>query len=73
MAKILTVIGEFSTQWREDVESATNGRLADAVNSVVANRHLIAHGRNVGITYVRIKDYFASVLKVVELIDERLV
>lgn len=72
MAKILAVVGEFSTEWRDEIDAATNGRLADAVNSVVANRHLIAHGRNVGITYVRIKDYFASVIKVVELIDARL-
>lgn len=63
MTKILAVIGEFSGEWRDEIDSATNGWLADAVNSVVANRHLIAHGRNVGITYVRIKDYFSSVLK----------
>ncbi|HVA50121.1 MAG TPA: HEPN domain-containing protein [Pirellulales bacterium] len=72
MARILTVIGEFSTEWRDEIELATNGQLADAVNSVVANRHLIAHGRSVGISYVRVKDYFASVLKVVELLDAQL-
>jgi hypothetical protein len=69
--KMLTVIGSFNTEWRDEIDAATKGELADAVNSVVANRHLIAHGNSVGISFTTIKDYYDRVIKVIELIEVR--
>jgi hypothetical protein len=47
----------------------TVGARKDAVDSVVNNRNRIAHGENVGISYVRIKEYYDRVVEVIELID----
>jgi len=70
MGKILDLTRAFNPQWANQLEAATEGQLKDAVNSVVANRNQIAHGRDVGITYVRIKNYYEDVVEVVDLIEK---
>lgn len=69
MGKILELTRAFNPQWANQLEVATEGQLKDAVNSVVANRIQIAHGRDVGITYARIKGYYEDVIQVVNLIE----
>jgi len=69
MGKILELTGAFNPQWANQLEAATEGELKDAVDSVVANRNQIAHGRDVGITYARIKGYYEDVIQVVNLIE----
>jgi len=69
MGKILDLTRAFNPQWANQLEVATEGQLKDAVNSVVANRIQIAHGRDVGITYARIKGYYEDVIQVVNLIE----
>ena len=69
MSNILTLLEDFSKELRSQIESATEGELKDAVDSVVQNRHLIAHGRSTGITFVTIKDYYKRVLSVVEYLE----
>jgi hypothetical protein len=69
MGKILDLTRAFNSQWANQLEVATEGQLKDAVNSVVANRIQIAHGRDVGITYARIKGYYEDVIQVVNLIE----
>src|SRR5580658_5700290 len=54
MMNICLVARQFNPDWADQLESATAGELKDAVDSIVANRHLIAHGRDVSISYVRI-------------------
>ncbi len=70
MGKILELTREFNTQWANELEIATEGKLKDAVDSIVANRNQIAHGKDVGITYTRIKNYYEDSIKVVDLIEE---
>ncbi len=69
MGKILDLTRAFNPQWANQLEAATEGQLKDAVDSVVANRIQIAHGRDVGITYARIKGYYEDVIQVVDLIE----
>ena len=69
MSNILTLLGGFSEELRSQIESATEGELKDAVDSVVQNRHLIAHGRSVGISFVTIRDYYKRILSVVEHLE----
>lgn len=69
MGKILDLTRAFNPQWANQLEAATEGQLKDAVDSVVANRNQIAHGRDVGITYARIKGYYEDVIQVVNLIE----
>ena len=59
--KLCQLAGAFDGAWREDLADYLQGERKDAIDSVVANRHQIAHGQDVGITYQRIKTYFAHV------------
>ena len=67
--KLYTVTSAFDPQWARELEDYLAGRRKDALDSVVANRHLIAHGRDVGLTYVRIRDYYVEVKDVVAYLE----
>lgn len=69
MEHILEVTRSFSPEWAEELEEAVEGEPKDAVDSIVANRHNIAHGQPVGITYVTISRYYGQAARVIELID----
>jgi hypothetical protein len=69
MERILQVCRAFDQDWAEHLAAETVGARKDAVDSVVNNRNRIAHGENVGISYVRIKEYYDRVVEVIELID----
>jgi len=70
--KIKTLIGSFSSGWRAILEERITEKQKDAIDSIVANRHLIVHGRSVGITLKRIRDYYQTAIEVVTLIDSEI-
>ena len=67
--KLCQVAGAFDAQWREDLVAFLAGDRKDAIDSVVANRHEIAHGQDVGITYIRVKEYFTHVKDTVDYLE----
>lgn len=69
MEKILNLAASFSPSWEAELRAATDGELKDAVDSVVANRNSISHGQDVGITYVRVLDYYKRVNRVLEIVE----
>jgi len=70
MPRILEILGKFKGQWRENLAAKSEGRLKDAVDSIVANKNNIAHGRDVGVTYVTVKDYFECAKEVIGLLEQ---
>jgi hypothetical protein len=72
MERILELTRAFSPEWAEELDEATGGELKDAVDSIVANRHKIAHGESVGISLSRISQYYRDAVKVVNLIEAQL-
>jgi len=71
MGNILDLTRAFSLQWAEELENVTEGELKESVDSIVANRHNIAHGRDSGISYARIREYYQNAIKVIELIEKQ--
>ncbi len=69
--KILQLIGTFSRDWKEELERYVEGERKDAIDSVVANRHNIAHGRQVGLTIARMKRYFEKSVEVTDFIKRQ--
>lgn len=69
MEDIYQLTGLFNQTWRKKLEETTSGEIKDAVDSIVGNRNQIAHGRDVGISYVRVKQYYGKVVKMVELVE----
>jgi len=70
--RFLNVSAAFSVIWRGELENYLNddGR-GEAIDSIMRHRHLIAHGqyRNSNISMVRLKEYFAKAVEVMEFID----
>lgn len=60
----------FKREWGEELEKFLdeNGR-KDAIDAIMANRHLIAHGRDAGITVVRVKEYLDKCVQALEFIE----
>ena len=71
MGNILQLTEAFSRQWAEELENATDGKLKESVDSIVTLRHNIAHGRDSGVSYARIREYYQSAIKVIELIEKQ--
>lgn len=69
MGKIIELFRSFDPSWAEALEQDTQGARKDAIDSVVANRHKIAHGDNSDISYVRMLGYWKFVKEVVDLIE----
>jgi hypothetical protein len=67
--KLCQVSRAFDSQWAKDLESYLAGQRKDALDSIIANRHHIAHGRDVGLTYIRMKDYYGEVKDVVAYLE----
>ncbi len=71
MSKICDVARAFDVTWEVQLRADTEGELKDAIESIMANRHNIAHGGNVGISYVVIKHYYERSIKVLDLIEKQ--
>jgi hypothetical protein len=71
MGTIVDLAGGFSQEWRKRLENDTKGRLGESVNSIVDNRHKIAHGESVGLTLHTLLQYYGDALKVVDLVRQQ--
>lgn len=67
---LAVLAGDFKAEWRTEVERLLSDPRKAAVDSVVANRHQIAHGRSVGIGLVEISNYYAEIQQVVRGLAE---
>jgi hypothetical protein len=65
------VIGAFEPSWRDDLVSFLAGPRKDALDSVLSLRNQIAHGESVGVTYVRIHEYYCCVKEIVSFLENR--
>ena len=72
MEKILEVVRTFSPEWEATLRKDAEGRPKDGVDSIVANRNLIAHGRSVGISLGQVQGYYLDALRVLALLDQHL-
>lgn len=67
--KLCQLAGSFNASWAEELKEYLEGQRKDAVDSVIANRHNVAHGRDVGLTYVRMRAYYDQVKDVVAYLE----
>jgi hypothetical protein len=70
--RFLEVAGKFRQSWGTDLSTFVDedGR-RDAIDSIMNNRHQIAHGQRSDITLVRINNYFVKAVRVVDFIEEQ--
>lgn len=67
--KLLELLTSFSNEWRMAYAQTLQDRCKDHIDTLVANRHLIVHGRSVSMSLHDVKEYHRSVIAVVEWID----
>lgn len=72
--KIVKVMRFFSDFWGEAVENffIANPEVKDAIDSLMANRHLIAHGRPCTISLGRVATFYKNADKAITFINELL-
>jgi hypothetical protein len=66
--RLVQFLNSFNSEWRLKFESILNDEEKAAIESVIANRHQIAHGQNVGVSYVSVNAWYRNIKKVVEKI-----
>lgn len=69
--KIVKVLRCFSDRWADAMDEyfTVNPEVKDAIDSLMANRHLIAHGRPCSISLGRVASYFEQADQAIEFID----
>lgn len=72
MDEILNTIGRFDSTFKNDLEEAIDQEHKDALNSVVGNRHKIAHGDSVSLTFASTQEYYGKVIEVLEMIEDKI-
>ncbi|HDM77675.1 MAG TPA: hypothetical protein ENG51_14575 [Deltaproteobacteria bacterium] len=72
MNKIIRLLSQFNGDWGEELERQTEGELKDAIDSIVANRHRIAHGQDTGVSFLQVKRWYEKTKDVVYAISEML-
>lgn len=70
MNKIYELIKLFCNEWEIEIRENTEGELQEHIDSIVTNRHNIAHGKDVGISFTVINNYYKSAVTVIELIED---
>lgn len=69
-SKICNLIGSFSDEWRSSYEAKITEQEILAIDSVIANRHNIAHGKSVGLSFIQMKVYYQSIKRVLKILEE---
>ena len=67
--KILVLLASFEPSWRDHFEAMPSSEIKDAINSVVLNRHQIAHGKPVGISVNTFAKYYEQVGIFIDSLD----
>jgi HEPN superfamily RiboL-PSP-like protein len=70
MGAILELFGSFNPEWKAQIEAATLGQLTDSVNSIVGNRHKIAHGESVSLSMSSLAAYYKDATAVIDLLQK---
>ena len=70
--RILQLLGLFDPGFRRELEASVEDRLWDSLNSIYANRNLVAHGASSGITVVRVRLYYEDARRVLAQIRKLL-
>jgi hypothetical protein len=63
---VIELLGSFDPAWRADLETFIVDQSKDAIDSVVALRHQVAHGKSTGVTITSVQSYYDQVKKVIE-------
>jgi hypothetical protein len=64
--RIIELAGRFDPAWERDLDAFIVEQRAAAVGSIVGERNRISHGENSSISFVRVREYRASIDEIVD-------
>ena len=70
VGRIKELLDDFDPDWRSQLEEVLADEQRDAVNSIVNQRNIIAHGGSVELTYLRVKRYYEEAQCLVDQVAE---
>lgn len=70
--KLLEILGQFSLQWKSDFEVIiqNNVQLKSSLDSLINNRHNIAHGQRASLTLRTVRQYYEDVQEIINELDK---
>ena len=68
--RIIQLLGSFRLAWHTGAAAFLVDERKEAVNSLVALRHKIAHGESVGTSLAQVRAYYARVLEVIAFVAD---
>lgn len=71
--RFIDVAYEFKKEWGVDLKTyfSDNPDQQEAIDSIMKNRHLVAHGQPTDIAVYRVKEYLDKSIKVIEFIEKQ--
>jgi RiboL-PSP-HEPN len=68
------VLGSFDSKWKSQLDAFfdANQDVKNAIDSIMSNRHLIAHGKSCSVSIAQVTTYFYLADKAVDFIDNLL-
>lgn len=71
-SRFLETARSFNREWGQDLAKFldSDGN-REAIDAIMSNRHLIAHGKDSNITLARLKEYLGKSVKVLEFIEDQ--
>lgn len=68
--RIIDFLGSFSKELRREIEKFLSEDQREAINTIVSNRHLIAHGRESGISYSEVRNHYEKSQNLIVRVQE---
>ncbi|MCQ2295231.1 MAG: HEPN domain-containing protein [Bacteroidales bacterium] len=68
--KITDTLGLFSDEWVRMFDENLTEPMRTSLDSIVANRHNLAHGKDQGLTLIQVKEYYSNVKDVIALLEK---
>lgn len=70
--RLVEIATSFEKAWGAELTAFLDDNFRrDAVNTIMSNRHLIAHGKDSGITIARVDQYLARVVEIIDFLEQQ--
>ena len=66
--QILDLVGQFNSEWKENLRGSIDSELGDSLKSIVINRNNVAHGSDVNLSLRDLGKWFEDAQKIVDLV-----
>jgi len=70
-SRYVEIASTFKKEWGEELAAYASEGRKEALDSIMTNRHLIAHGKQSDISMARVKEYLKKSIELIEVVEEQ--